>query len=122
MGSSQSIAELAYELWIGRGRPHGSAEADWLEAERRLAAGGTAATRDAGVDGSLKETFPASDPVASRIPDLPPSNADDKWSAAGKPRRTKAKAASAGAKATGSRKGRKGSADDSDADRASPEA
>ena len=30
------IAELAYAYWIERGCPHGSAEADWLRAEREL--------------------------------------------------------------------------------------
>jgi len=38
MTSKQSIAELAYRLWNERGRPHGSEEEDWLEAERQLAA------------------------------------------------------------------------------------
>jgi hypothetical protein len=30
------IARLAYALWQGRGCPEGSAETDWLEAEREL--------------------------------------------------------------------------------------
>jgi hypothetical protein len=34
------------------------------------------------IDESLEETFPASDPPASRLPDEPPSNADAKWAAA----------------------------------------
>jgi hypothetical protein len=34
------------------------------------------------VDRSVDESFPASDPPASRLPDEPPSNADAKWSAA----------------------------------------
>ena len=38
MSSRQSIAELAYHLWNARGRPRGSVEEDWLEAERQLAA------------------------------------------------------------------------------------
>jgi hypothetical protein len=37
MSSNNSIAKLAYQLWIARGRPHGSEEEDWLEAERQLA-------------------------------------------------------------------------------------
>jgi DUF2934 family protein len=36
------VAELAYELWVARGRPHGSATEDWVEAERQLAATGAA--------------------------------------------------------------------------------
>jgi hypothetical protein len=35
----RSVAELAYELWTARGRPHGSALQDWAEAERQLARG-----------------------------------------------------------------------------------
>jgi hypothetical protein len=34
------------------------------------------------VDESVAESFPASDPPASRLPDEPPSNADAKWAAA----------------------------------------
>lgn len=32
----EDIARLAYQIWEERGRPIGSAEADWYEAERRL--------------------------------------------------------------------------------------
>jgi hypothetical protein len=38
MASRESIAGLAYQLWIARGRPHGSHDQDWLEAERQLCA------------------------------------------------------------------------------------
>ena len=34
--SGQDIAKLAYALWEERGVPDGSAEEDWIEAERRL--------------------------------------------------------------------------------------
>ena len=34
------------------------------------------------VDLSVDESFPASDPPASRLPDEPPSNAEAKWAAA----------------------------------------
>jgi hypothetical protein len=40
-----------------------------------------ASTSDA-VDRSVDESFPASDPPASHLPDEPPSNADAKWAAA----------------------------------------
>jgi hypothetical protein len=40
-----------------------------------------AASSDA-VDQSAEQSFPASDPPASRLPDNPPSNADAKWAAA----------------------------------------
>jgi Protein of unknown function (DUF2934) len=32
------IAALAYSLWEKRGRPEGSAEVDWIEAERTVMA------------------------------------------------------------------------------------
>ena len=35
------------------------------------------------VDQSVEDSFPASDPPASRIPDEPPVNAEAKWAAAG---------------------------------------
>jgi hypothetical protein len=81
----KSIAELAYQLWVARGRPHGSGEVDWLEAERQLSKPSAAAPTEinAKVEASLKDTFPASDPPSSHIPDHPPSNADAKWKAAG---------------------------------------
>lgn len=30
------VARLAYQLWEGRGRPFGSPEVDWFEAERAV--------------------------------------------------------------------------------------
>ncbi len=98
MSSHEAIAELAYRLWNARGRPHGSEEEDWLEAERQLSstepgkepAGRYGKTGERAIDASLQETFPASDPPASHIPDLPPVNAEDKWRAAGKKPRTSA--------------------------------
>jgi hypothetical protein len=39
---TKSVADLAYELWVARGRPHGSALQDWAEAERQLALRGKA--------------------------------------------------------------------------------
>jgi Protein of unknown function (DUF2934) len=32
----KEIAELAYQLWVDRGSPEGSAEVDWLEAAKQL--------------------------------------------------------------------------------------
>jgi hypothetical protein len=39
------------------------------------------------VDDALEQSFPASDPPASHLPDKPPANAEDKWKAAGITRR-----------------------------------
>jgi Protein of unknown function (DUF2934) len=87
---SRSIGELAYQLWQARGCPQGTAEQDWLDAERQLrakqavetaATPKTAATSNAtatpkatatsnataapkAIDDSLKVTFPATDPPA----------------------------------------------------------
>ena len=36
------------------------------------------------VEEAGKESFPASDPPASGLPDTPPTNADEKWKAARK--------------------------------------
>lgn len=80
-----SIRDLAYQLWEARGRPNGSPERDWLDAERQLSAGApaAAATSSRAVDDALRDTFPASDPPASRLADEPPANAEEKWRAAG---------------------------------------
>jgi hypothetical protein len=96
MPSHHSVAELAYFLWLARGRPMGSAETDWFEAERHLGvaldAWRSESTTEREIDASLKETFPASDPPASHLPDVPPSNAADKWAAAGLKARNEAPA------------------------------
>jgi hypothetical protein len=92
----RSIGELAYQLWQARGCPQGSAEQDWLEAERQLDAAPPKqpviakqpVTASKEIDDSLKATFPASDPPATQRPDHPPVNADEKWKAAGVTRKT----------------------------------
>lgn len=79
-----SLRALAYQIWQSHGCPQGTAESDWQEAELRLAAAPPSArTEDAKIEGALQDSFPASDPPASHIPDRPPSNADEKWEAAG---------------------------------------
>ena len=112
----RSIGELAYRLWQARGCPEGSAEQDWLDAEKQLQSAQraaesrtvesltvesqrvdpqAAAEARAGdlkasnaTDRSLQETFPASDPPASQLKDEPPANAGAKWKAAGAARTT----------------------------------
>jgi hypothetical protein len=79
-----SIRALAYKLWERRGKPQGSADEDWLEAERQLMSRESAAApASKSVDESVKQSFPASDPPGSRLPDEPPVNAEAKWAAAG---------------------------------------
>lgn len=34
--SAHEIAQRAHELWVQRGRPEGSSDQDWFEAEREL--------------------------------------------------------------------------------------
>jgi hypothetical protein len=83
MSREHRIKELAYQLWVARGCPAGNSDQDWLEAERQLsAAEPTKAASTKGVDDALKDTYPASDPPASHLPDEPPANAEAKWEAA----------------------------------------
>jgi hypothetical protein len=65
--------ELAYRLWEERERPEGRPEEDWFEAERRLQSDQHRAD-SAAVDESMRESFPASDPPSSHLPDKPPVN------------------------------------------------
>jgi hypothetical protein len=65
--------ELAYRLWEERGRPEGRADEHWFEAERRLQSDQQRAESRA-VDESVRESFPASDPPSSHLPDKPPVN------------------------------------------------
>jgi len=89
MPEHRSIGELAYRLWQSRGCPEGTAERDWMDAERQLQASQSMPrpAKSEGVDDSL-ETFPAGDPPASRGPDQPPANADAKWKAAAAPKKS----------------------------------
>ncbi len=65
--------ELAYRLWEERGRPEGRPEEDWFEAERRLLSDRHEAA-SAAIDEAVRESFPASDPPATGLPDKPPVN------------------------------------------------
>lgn len=80
----EAIRLRAYELWNARGCADGYAEDDWLQAERELLdeqSPEVTPSPTQAVDESIQQTFPASDPPASRIPDEPPVNAEEKWAA-----------------------------------------
>ena len=80
----EAIRALAHKLWEQRGRPLGSPEVDWQEAERLLRAQQPASQPTSkAVDESIKQSFPASDAPGSHLPDEPPVNAEAKWAAAG---------------------------------------
>jgi hypothetical protein len=125
----RSIGELAYRLWQARGCPEGSAERDWLDAEKQLKGAqrtieppapepravaprttrASESTASNAIDSSLKATFPASDPPATQRADEPPANADAKWKAAAsrkgppaaRPRQSKSTQGKPGAKPPG---------------------
>jgi len=58
---SDAITRLAYELWVGRGRPEGSPEQDWFEAERILRA-----TAESTLTSDAEATSTASPPRGSK--------------------------------------------------------
>jgi Protein of unknown function (DUF2934) len=82
----RSIGELAYHLWQARGCPQGSAEQDWLDAEKQL----KSAPRSVEPRTAEARTAEAraAEPTASagRRTDDPPANADLKRKAAPAPR------------------------------------
>jgi hypothetical protein len=70
----EHIRILAYRLWEARGRPHGSPDQDWLEAERQLSAAVTAGS--ASVEAPNRQTLSTSKlkipaPATSRAPATP---------------------------------------------------
>ena len=76
--------ELAYQLWVERGRPEGRPDEDWFEAERRLRSA-QHENDSAAVDEAARGSFPASDPPSPHLPDKPPINPQRRKAAA--PRR-----------------------------------
>ena len=80
----ETIRTRAHRLWDERGRRSGHADEDWFEAERQLVnESRSTPSSSKAVDECAKQSFPASDPPASHLPDEPPSNAEAKWEAAG---------------------------------------
>jgi Protein of unknown function (DUF2934) len=86
MPDDDAVRSLAYELWEKRGASAGSAQSDWLRAEQTL----KNASLQKLADQAVKDSFPASDPPASHLPDEPPVNADAKWAAANAAERSSA--------------------------------
>lgn len=88
---TEAVRRLAYQLWRQRRPSEGTAEGDWYRAEQMLMNDATLRDRDENdtplqtqrkTDDTVKQSFPASDPPASHLPDVPPVNADAKWAAA----------------------------------------
>jgi hypothetical protein len=77
------VKSLAHQLWIARGKPEGSPEIDWREAERLLDAGASNDNAESAIVGnSLSRSSAGSDGAISGRgdrPDLPldASLADD---------------------------------------------
>jgi len=77
----RSIGELAYLLWQARGCPPGTAEKDWLEAEKQLSeALGGRPPNDAGrlaeeTDRLPEEAARVSKPAAAKAPSKRPDRA-----------------------------------------------
>ena len=81
----RSIGELAYHLWQARGCPEGSAEQDWLDAERQLRSGPRAVEPTAAADQRSDEPVASAEPQwkAPRAPRAPPTGSP------ARPRRSK---------------------------------
>ena len=71
---SRKQRELAYRLWEERGRPEGPRRRG-LVRSRAAVAVRSARAESAAVDEAARESFPASDPPSSHVPDKPPVNA-----------------------------------------------
>jgi Protein of unknown function (DUF2934) len=77
----RSIGELAYHLWQARGCPEGSAEQDWLDAERQLRSAPPAAELRS-AEARAAEPTVSTDPRSEE----PAVNADSQWKAPRAPR------------------------------------
>lgn len=77
----RSIGELAYHLWQARGCPEGSAEQDWLDAEKQL----KSAPRNAEPRAAEPRAATPTGSAGQRT-DEPPANVEAKRKAAAAPR------------------------------------
>src|ERR1700721_1482081 len=95
----RSIGELAYHLWQARGCPEGSAEQDWLDAERQLRSGPRAVEPTAAADQRSDEPVASAEPHSGRgrlagertapgakRSDEPVASAEPQWKAPRAPR------------------------------------
>lgn len=69
----EKIRRRAYEIWLRAGRPEGSPEEQWRQAEHELfdedePATTEAAKSDQELDQELDDSFPASDPPSQTQP------------------------------------------------------
>jgi hypothetical protein len=76
LGGHSSLTEGLSDQWRGMSRTRARVAIDGLPGSPVHAA------KSRAVDESIEESFPASDPPASRLPDNPPVNAGAKWEAA----------------------------------------
>lgn len=60
--SEDEIRERAHRIWMEEGCPHGRDREHWEQAIRELERGDGVSNGD--LDEALKESFPASDPIA----------------------------------------------------------
>jgi Protein of unknown function (DUF2934) len=61
----RAIRDLAYRLWESRGCPQGSADQDWLEAERQILTAPTVSQAVKPVKPPPKRKAPPTKPVSS---------------------------------------------------------
>ncbi len=92
----QAVRELAYELWLARGRPEGSPEADWYAAELHF---------------SEQETFAAAREVEAMLDSMTTDTGDAAAAPAGSPQAKAVETEWPTPPATQPRRRRKGSAE-----------
>lgn len=82
----RSIGELAYHLWQARGCPEGSAEQDWLDAEKQLKSAPRNAEPRAAEPRAAEPRAATPTGTAGQRTDEPPANVEAKRKAAAAPR------------------------------------
>ena len=82
----RSIGELAYHLWQARGCPEGSAEQDWLDAEKQLKSAPRNAEPRNNEPRAAEPRAATPTGSAGQRTDEPPANVEAKRKAAAAPR------------------------------------